>query len=158
MYFLSLLAEWPGNRLQITLFTYICEELTGETNQKARHSLQPETLTNPEKPIVVSSGRNYRFFNQYEVMDTMQYNESQSYGQPYAVRSALVSRLSVSTLSADMGGGRFFTCWIYPNPGNPAFTTLTQDSFYRWKASRPGNVHSIGPPWLPEIILPNKIV
>lgn len=97
-------------------------------------------------------------FNHYEVMDTMQYNESQSYGQPYAVRSALVSRLSVSTLSADMGGGRFFTCWIYPNPGNPAFTTLTQDSFYRWKASRPGNVHSIGPPWLPEIILPNKIV
>ena len=43
-------------------------------------------------------------------MDTMQYNESQSYGQPYAVWSALVSRLSVSTLSADMGGGRFFTC------------------------------------------------
>lgn len=43
-------------------------------------------------------------------MDTMQYNESQSYGQPYAVRSALVSRLSVSTLSADMGGGEFFTC------------------------------------------------
>lgn len=40
-------------------------------------------------------------------MDTMQYNESQSYGQPYAVRSALVSRLSVSTLSADMGGGDF---------------------------------------------------
>ena len=43
------------------LFTYICEELTEEANQKARHSLQPETLTNPEKPIVVSSGRNYRF-------------------------------------------------------------------------------------------------
>lgn len=71
-------------------------------------------------------------------MDTMQYNESQSYGQSFAVRSALVSRLSVSTLSADMGGGEIFHLSNLPESGQSCIHHPYTRLFLPMKGLPPG--------------------